>query len=257
MLLTNWGDMTIRSLFCHGGKENGFWLQPFWGDIVDRQTEDEYCCRKFKEHRTRVLVHRCTLDVFGADYWSTLVPSSGYLFVAEKLGSAIDDSALLGARWGKVSVRRHGKRVNRPLRLLRFCRNNPFRLKRIRPKSANKCYLCGYYPLCCPECGYCTRECPGCEGDVFATAEEHNGVKDPRIKIQPGTLRQTIVELSEWDGSDFVGASSFGVVTKRVVDFLLAYGAEPFVAIPIPANVQNASERKWKLLNRARRPVVD
>jgi len=58
-----------------------------------------------------------------------------------------------------------------------------------------------------------------------------------------------VLEGHLWDGSDFF--SHMRVVTKRVVNWLLAIHAVPFIATPIPVDISKMSDVQLAWLEEA------
>ena len=87
----------------------------------------------------------------------------------------------------------------------------------------------------------------------MALASEHKGKGDVRWMIQPPASR--ILNGHEWDGSDFVGGGDPAIVTRRVIDWLLAAHSGPFLAKPCRVDVSkmNADQQRW--LKRAVKPL--
>ncbi len=222
------------------------------------EERDEYKCDVSRTHRTNCLIESMEVDLRG-NLLGDFVPNTyQWTTVTGACAKSISQSGLKGFTFVDVAIRQTETPFpadKQGLRLLQSPTNNPLRLDTIWPSEANTCYLCGYEPLCCLKCGYCIRDCPRCEGGIFATASEHQGEGDRRILIERGSDAGLIVEVNRWDGSDLVGVAQHHFVTKRAVDFLLANDVWPFEASPVRANIKGISKEKMAMIERAKRPI--
>jgi hypothetical protein len=103
----------------------------------------------------------------------------------------------------------------------------------------NLCPFCGWGPIVCEECGERSDECRQCEKQVLVPLHIHQGEADRRIAIKPaGDWKNTlIIDASRWHGEDFINCRGSTVVTRRVIDWLKALPAGPWVAYPLQAEL--------------------
>lgn len=114
--------------------------------------------------------------------------------------------------------------------------------------APNVCPFCGFGTIVCSECGYVQDDCLKCGDFVF----KPNDSGKPGLRMLPGRDNPEIVEGRLWDGSDAICGRSYriGFVTRRLVEFLLAVHAAPFMATPVAVCVDGMSAEQRRLLKR-------
>lgn len=114
--------------------------------------------------------------------------------------------------------------------------------------APNVCPFCWFGTVVCSECGYLQNDCLKC-GDYIFTA---NDLGKPGLEMLRGRDNPKIVEGRLWDGSDAICGRSYriGFVTRRLVEFLLAVHAAPFMATPVAVCVDGMSAEQRRLLKR-------
>ncbi len=219
-------------------------------------------CRTSRDHRALAVPEKAMINVYG-DVLTPIVHAwdAGLLLFQPDAVASILESKLNGAEFGPVEVVENHSRIatkDIQLRCLRRTKRTYFRPSRVYPSQANRCFNCGFEPLICPDCGARLgfMDCPQCEEDLFAVANDHRGAADRRIRIEPFPSEDgNIVEVAEWSGEDFLGKATYPVVTRRVLDFFQLRHIGPFEAYPLRANIEGVSKEKLTLLERAKKPI--
>lgn len=142
-----------------------------------------------------------------------------------------------------------------PLYALIFEGRKPFMKQRLDPAEPNRCCFCGFGPVVCPECNHIDIDCPKCEKTWIVPDSDHDGEGDPRTMIDWTYPPPGVMDISLWDGCDFMGLGIGGYATRRAVDFLVSIHAAPFLATPIPVNVHDITPELREKLEQARRPL--
>ena len=132
---------------------------------------------------------------------------------------------------------------------------HPGAIPHVEPASADKCPNCGAGPIVCPECGFCINPCVKCGEDWGVSERRYEGKNDRRIKIERLGASIDVIDPRSWDGTDFMGSSHGGKITRRALDWLLSIHAGPFVAQPIAVNVFGLSATELARLETVRKPL--
>lgn len=106
------------------------------------------------------------------------------------------------------------------------------------------CPYCGWKPMVCPACNYWERSCPSCRKDPYVETAKHGGASDIRFKRDRPVA---IWEGHRWTGSDFMGRGPIAV-SERVVQWLLATHAYPFVARPLQFDITGMTREQIRIL---------
>lgn len=117
-------------------------------------------------------------------------------------------------------------------------------------EGKDACGYCGFGPLVCKECGYLMTVCFRCGQRCTMTLAEARRTKkaDSHRRVvsnvpYPLSENPPVVDLSRWDGADFMWSGfDFGVVTRRAFDWLVSNQFGPFDAVMLPADVSELSE---------------
>jgi hypothetical protein len=116
----------------------------------------------------------------------------------------------------------------------------------------NVCPFCGWGPIVCAACREVQWNCPKCTHDLVVLEEKHEGSGDKRFTTVGIPREGWIVDGIQWDGSDFVAGLNQSLITGRVLDWLVAVGAVPFMAFPCFVDVSGCDAVQLKRLAEAR-----
>ncbi len=181
---------------------------------------------------------RCKVDVrdgceTGPIAWAEM---TGEFFCNEQLAVQLLTSGLIGLNVSAVDfVRRPGHLLGRwfqiasdaPTGTVKFaCRPDPY-----------KCFNCGCEPIC-RKCRNLPPECPNCKVR-FWVSDLGSDAADERklLVVTPKDITDSVVDVQGWDGSDYFG----GIITHRMLQYLLSVHAHPFRVFPVAVNVLNAT----------------
>lgn len=250
-------DKTIEHLQMDGFKPGCNWLyrldtsyEGIWADWL-WFSKERYKCPLDRRHRTgrRTVPY---VDLLGGPRVAGLLPATWtHLGVTRDLCDRMLAAGFTGFVPHRLRVKVNQSRLADPPAFVwldlvsQWC----MRKMSVYPPPGNACQFCGWTPVVCPGCGHLERICGGCgekivAQDINPRGEVHQGPGDRRfVAMYKSPKTPFIVNAAEWDGSDFMPAyyGPVAIVTGRVVDFLFAENAAPFVAKPVWVDVRGAS----------------
>lgn len=99
----------------------------------------------------------------------------------------------------------------------------------VRIPTPNCCPFCRKTEVVCKQCLHVNHHCLTCKRRLL-TLESERARKPAPFLIEDPPERGGIIDGKLWDGSDFIDGADQGVITGRVLDWLLARGATSFIA---------------------------
>lgn len=217
-------------------------------------------CRQDSKHHTGYRqADYLVLNARGYAEFPPFVTTTWAAIVSTKLASQLLTSGL----WGfSIQPTRLDEDANdpdfplkEPVHALIFEGEQDYVQRKLIPAEPNRCCFCGKGPVLCPECGEAYPTCKHCGDTWLVPAKLHQGAGDPRTLLLHRFGVNGLLDVSQWDGSDFLGYTAGGVATWRAVDFLVRVHAAPFVAVPIPYNARGLSPEQLARLEQARTPL--
>ena len=133
-----------------------------------------------------------------------------------------------------------------------FDGKSPDARRYVEPPEANRCPFCDFAPMVCPDCGKFDFFCPQCSRRWNVPASLHEGSQDERVAIETICGSTPVIDPYRWDGTDFMGSSQGGYITRRALEWLTSNKAGPFIAQPVAVNILGLSETDFLRLERAR-----
>lgn len=189
-------------------------------------------------------------DVFGGPTIPDFIIDSAYglLICSKDLSLHIRRSNLSGfdLREFHIKTNQSDVAVNLSLFALQAVGVNCARPKIVTGK--NECPHCGLGKVVCPECGMIWNRCPECGHEMRTTELRHGGKSDKRLILESTDPNKEILELSRWDGADFIASHRFTYMSRRALDWLQRKHAGPLIGIPVRACIDGMNDRQRKML---------
>lgn len=224
---------------------------------IEEFPEAEHRCKVSPLHRTKSIWRKPVIELRGGPEFSELIPlpnSGNAVVLTEALCDRLKQQKFEGLNVVEAIVQGETKPPRgQNLFVLNFLGDRCLRPMQIVTTASNSCYSCGTSPVLCPECGEIAWRCPKCE--------KHPAVpKNSVLANVPGILRvqiragrePAILGGHQWDGSDFISGGCMvagrGIVTRRVINWLLSQHVAPFVAEPLAVDVSKMSVEQLKHL---------
>ncbi len=220
----------------------------FLCDICSVETEGHLRrdCGQSPLHITGGWGHRGIYDLFGGPNLSAFQRTTlpGFNLIPLVFRNALTEAGFTGVSFTEWELNiAQTKYCPGPLYLLEATGHNCVWPAEI-VGGPNACGFCGFELVVCLECGHLWRKCPACEQEIYASAQQHGGIADQRILFETpkrnSDLRQ--IDASKWRGEDFVNIHGGCVVTRRVVDWLKAHRAGPWIAYPVKCELAGVSD---------------
>jgi hypothetical protein len=207
---------------------------------VDGEGLVRHGCSLASNHVTECYGAPHQIDLFGGPLLSAFVVFGTGALVIEPFCRKLNAAKFLGVHLVECTINvTQTKHVPPPLFLLEAQGRNCAIPEEI-VDGANACPTCGWGPVLCPECGERDWRCVRCGQELFAPQANHDGEGDRRIMIsdRPSWSNNIQIDAGRWQGEDFINCRGNTVVTRRVIDWLKALPAGPWVAFPLQAELQ-------------------
>lgn len=189
-------------------------------------------------------------DVFGGTIIPDFIVDSAYgLFIcSEELSLRLRSSNLSGydLRGFNIKTNQSDIAINLSLFTLQAVGANCERPKIVTGK--NECPFCGLGNVVCPECGMIWNRCQACGNEMRTTELRHGGKADKRLVLESTDPSNEILELSRWDGADFIASHRFTYMSRRAFNWLQKKQAGPLIGIPVRACIDGMNDSQREML---------
>lgn len=212
--------------------------QFFWGDAAPTNQCKEclYECPASPLHATRRINLVFELSLFGGPRVPAFLRHmSPFNVVAEPFAERLSAAGFVGLKLTEWPVVCLDEGLTSPRWFYIEGYGRTFRLPCDVVGGPNACPYCGYGPIVCEVCGQTSTPCPACGKLVFNGVESLKNTPPHPIIIERNSDRYRLhrVDAARWDGSDFTSMGDAVIVTRRVIDWLLASRGGPWMALPL------------------------
>lgn len=234
-------------------------------EVMEEDSKELHWCPQDPQHVTGDCNRALRADFCGGSNKTAgfvrTTNSPGFMLVAHPLVERLKKADLKGLLFDRVEVTIFGDdsfdpsetgsdpHIPRLYNWNSLSRSWPWAIPRIEPLEEDCCPFCGYSPLICQGCGELHFECPKCHQECL-TYERRSSMG--ARQLERDEPRQ-MIDPRRWDGSD--ACQPAGLVTRRLIDFLLSIHAGPFVAFSVPTNVYGLHPKERQRLELAKKPV--
>lgn len=151
-----------------------------------------------------------------------------YIYVGPRTQQALLESNVPGLRFATCDLICMDRLPFDPesIRVLCFDGRQCNRSLAVVPAEENCCSQCGFAPIVCSTCDHVDYCCPQCDHKVVGIAESAPG---ELLKELDYPVHGQVLDLSAWDGNEFIGGGNT-IVSGRVVDILLSINPTQFAA---------------------------
>lgn len=228
------------------------------GDLF-ATADAEHKCDQSPLHRTKSRWRKPVIELRHGPAFSEVIPlpHSGSAFVVTQwLRNRLVNESFKGFECVRAETSGTANTPrNEPVWVVNFLGERCIRPLRLVGNASNLCYQCGTGPVVCPSCGQIAWKCPKCDGHPVVPSDSVSEKSPGVLRVQDLKERiPNIIEGYQWDGSDFITGgwmfSGHGIVTRRVVDWLLSIHVTPFIAEPVVVDVSQMSAAQLKELAR-------
>lgn len=223
----------------------------------------EYKCSQSSKHLTRWVWKKPIVELQDGPKYTDFIPlpdSGVATLMTELLRNRIIEQKYSGLSTVEVEIRGSVQPpAGQKIFALNFLGTPCLRPMRLVSDVPNECHFCHAGPLLCPECGNIMWKCDRCNECPAQPASPPVTTQKGVRHVQPPRERgPNIIEGHLWDGSDFISGgwmfAGRGIVTRRVIDWLLSIHATPFVAEPVAVDTSKMTSDQLQRLEVIRRP---
>ncbi|MFO0944376.1 MAG: hypothetical protein U1D30_00290 [Planctomycetota bacterium] len=230
------------------GNPHHLWPEGEYGAMLDgfRPSDPVHACPLDPSHETSSREFPGPLGIRGDmdDNGSFVcVMLSSQLFVYKEFARKLDRAGFRGLKLEPLELYQEQLEVPDDYRLPHLFEIDASQSLLERPYQLNgipnRCPSCGLEPLFCPGCGQDRSSCRGCGVSHAQSFGED--------RVPGGHGNDPVLNGATWRGEDFCAVRSSVFVTRRVVRWLRAVDAFPFVCVNVPTWVGGMSteQRGW------------
>lgn len=227
---------------------------PSGSDIYAEGLADQdyqHKCPLHKSHVTGILSSSHRVDLFGGKVVCEFVGDSfgGIVIVRRDFCDRLMHTGFIGLSGKPLPVSCNQCANPSPdLFRLEFLGADCVRPDEITIPDPNVCPFCGWGPVVCPACREVFYSCGRCKEKIIIPEMEWQGPGDKRFVTEPTPEEGWVLAGRLWDGSDFLRGLSQGIVSKRVVDWIVREKAGPFIAQPCRIDIAGMDQGQLDML---------